>query len=106
MVFFQCMTGLFSPVHRRGEPVKWGFVFYTVVMFSLVTTLTATNLDIFSISYIDNRKFPGGPGEYISSVLPMAFSSVPDAMTVLSNWLTDGLLVSPLFDPAFTCPGV
>ena len=59
MVFLQCMAGLFDPVHRRGEPVKWGLVSYTVVMFSIITMITVMNFVIQSISYVDNRKFPG-----------------------------------------------
>ena len=102
MVFFRCMTGLFDPEHRRGERVKWGLVSYTAAMFSLLTVLTATNFDVFSISYIDNRQFPGGPGAYMAFVLPTTLNPVPDAMAVFSNWLADGLLVSSLLDPAFT----
>ena len=106
MVFFQCMTGLFDPVHRRGERVKWGIVSYTVLMFSLATVLIAANFDAFSVSYIDNRQFPGGPGAYAVLVLPATLSPVADAMAIVSNWLADGLLVSSLFDHALTRPGV
>ena len=59
MLFFRCMAALFDPCHHRGEPIKWGLVSYTVIMFSLVTMQTAVNLDILAISYIDNCKFPG-----------------------------------------------
>ena len=102
MVFFRCMSGLFDPVHRRGERVKWGLVSYTAAMFSLLTVLTATNFDVFSISYIDNRQFPSGPSAYMAFVLPTTLNPVPDAMAIFSNWLADGLLVSSLLDPAFT----
>ena len=102
MVFFRCMTGLFDPVHRRGERVKWGIVSYTVVMFSLATVLIAANFATFSVSYIDNRQFPDGPLVYMSSVLPRTLNPVADAMAIVSNWLADGLLVSSLLDPAFT----
>ena len=62
ILFFQRMAALFSPVPRRGEYVKWGLVLYTTVMFLLVTVFTAPNLKILSISYIDNRRFPGVQG--------------------------------------------
>ena len=113
MVFLQCMAGLFDPVHRRGEPVKWGLVSYTVVMFSIITVITVMNFVIQSISYVDNRKFPGvedlvpaGPYGYLCSVLPFTLNPVPDSMSVVNGWLADGLLVSSLFDPAFAHPSV
>ena len=58
-VFFQCVATVFSPAHRRGEPIKWGLVSYTTVVLLLVTAQTAINFHIPSIPYIDNREFPG-----------------------------------------------
>ena len=109
MVAFQCMIGLFNPIHRRGERVKWGLVSYVTAMFSLLTALTAMTSTVFSVSYINNRQFAGvvgllppGPFGYTSSISPMAIKFLPDAMAIMNNWLADGLLVSSLFDPAFT----
>ena len=108
-MFFKCMAAFFNPIHRRGEPIKWGVVFYTVVMFSLVTVGTVTNLDILSISYIDHRGFPGvegsihpGPFGYQVFISSEAINMIPSAVLTLSNWLADGLLVNPVFDTAFT----
>ena len=104
------MAALFDPIHRRGEGIKWGLVSYTVVMFSLATVQTALNLDIQSISYIDNRAFSGegviepGPLGYQVTIITDALDIVPTAVLVLSNCLADGLLVSSLFGIAFTCP--
>ena len=113
VVFFKCMAALFNPDHRRGEGVKWGLVSYTAVMFSIVTILTAINLDFQSISYIDNREYPGinglippGPLGYQQLIVPEAISIIPNVMFALSNWLADGLLVSSLFGTVFTRPGV
>ena len=103
MVFFRCMTGLFDPELNRGKRVKWGLVSYTVVMFSILTVITAMNFNLFYITFIDNRQFPGivdsiapGPLGYNAYIAPMAISFLPDAMTVFNNWLADGLLVSPV----------
>jgi len=111
VLFFKCMIALLSPVYRRGEGFKWGLVSYTVVMFSLATTITAMNLDIESMSYVDNRNFPAGTGRglmgpigYISSIYLKAVNVVPDVSYVVSGWLADGFLVSSLFDAMFT-PG-
>ena len=113
VVAFKCMTALFHPAYRRGEGIKWGFVCYTMVMFSLVTVLTGINLDIQSICYIDNRDFPGadgmippGPSGYEWFIAPSALNVTPNVMFALCNWLADGLLVSSLFDAAFTWPGI
>ena len=110
-VFLQCMAALFNPIHRRGEPIKWGLVSYTVVMFSIVTIGAGINLQNQSVSYIDNREFPGikgmlppGPLGYQLFTDPEALEIVPNLMLVLNNWLADGFLVSSLFDVAFTHP--
>ena len=99
------MAALLDPVNRRRQGIKWGPVSYTTLMFSLVTVYTATNLNAQSVSFIDNRAFPG-----IEGVLPpgplgylwynsRVFCTVPNLMSLLNNWLADGLMVGPLFHP-------
>lgn len=104
------MAALFDPTNRRGEPVKWGLVSYTMVVFSLATVQSAMNLDIISISYIDNRAFsegvlPPGPIGYQFSIYTEAISIIAIAIFTLINWLADGLLVSS-FDVASNPAGV
>ena len=102
-IFFQCMEALFSPCYRTRGGVRWGLVAYTVTTFSFVTIFTAMNLDIQSVSYIDNREFPGndalppGPLGYQYLIYSKAISIVPNLMFLLNNWLADGLLVSFAF---------
>ena len=101
VLFFQCMGALFSPPNRRAG-VKWGPVIYTTLMFAFATIFTAMNLDIQSISYIDNREYAGddnkslppGPLGYQYLIYSRAISVVPNLMFLLNNWLADGLLVS------------
>jgi hypothetical protein len=96
------MGALFNPTNRNGEGVRWGLVAYTAIMFSFVTIFTAMNLDIQSISYIDNREFPGndelppGPLGYETLIYSKAISVVPNLMFLMNNWLADGLLVGSL----------
>jgi len=104
VLFFRCMSALLNPVYRRGEQIKRGLVAYTVVMFSLATILTAMNLHILSISFIDNREFfhpekplHPGPYGYFEVIYYKAINIVPNASFCLNNWLADGLLVSSLF---------
>jgi len=112
VLFFKCMTALFNPVYRRGEGIKWGFVFYTAIMFSLVTVHLTTNLHVLSISYIDNREFAGpvngvvlhGPYGYQASINFKAISVIPRAAFRLNNWSADGLLVGSLFDAVVAHP--
>ena len=114
MLSFKCMATLFDPVHRRGsERIKWGLVSYTGVMFSLATVITAMNVNVISISYIDNRGFPGvegvvppGPYGYLMFIPSEAIEVIPDAMFNLSDWLADGLLVSSLFRAPLDHPGI
>ena len=103
MLFFKCMAALFNPLYRRGDLIKWGLVSYTVAMSLLVTIGTATQLDVQSISYIDNRQFPGvkgvlppGPTGYQSLITTEAITVIENVPFVLNNWLAEGLLVSAL----------
>ena len=106
------MAALFNPVYRRGEGVKWGLVSYVVAMFSLATVYTAMIIHILSISYIDNRNFPGddesytGPYGYLYALTYKAINVTPRVAFRLNNWLADGLLVSFLFDAVVARPGV
>ena len=104
------MAALFSPIHRRGQRIKWGLVSYTAIMFSLVTVQTGISFDISSVFYVDNRELPGvegvappGPLGYQGST-PLPRSAATVVLFTLSNWLADGLLVSSLFDSASTRP--
>ena len=113
VLFFQCMAALLSPANRKKEGIKWGLVSYTVAMFSFATVLTGMQLDIRSISFIDNREFPGvkgvappGPLGYQSFIWSGALTLVPNLMFILNNWLADAYLVGPSSDCALSHPGV
>ena len=65
-------------------------------------------LDVQSISYIDNREFPGvegempiGPNGYQGIIEPEPIVYVQDIVFTLNNWLAEGLLVGCFFMP---CP--
>ena len=98
------MAALFHPFNRREDGIKWGLVTYTVSMFAIVTIFTAMNLDIQSISFIDNREYAGdgdtippGPLGYQLFIYSKAITIVPNLMFLLNNWLADGLLVCYFF---------
>jgi hypothetical protein len=73
-------------------------------MFSIATVLTAVNLDVQSISHIDNREFDGGPRSelppgplgYFLLTYSEPINAVPKIMLLLNNCLADGLLVCPI----------
>ena len=102
ILFLNCIAALFDPVHRRpGERIKWGLVSYTAAMFSIVTVLTAVGIDVQSISYVDNREYPGiegvippGSNGYQLFISREALSVIPNVMFFSNSWLADGLLVS------------
>ena len=101
VLFFQCMGALLNSVNYPRRSVKWGLIAHTTTMFLFVTIYTATTLDILSITYIDNRNFPGingvlppGPVGYGLFALSSPIGIVPTVMFLLNNWLADGLLVS------------
>jgi len=100
VLFFQCITALFDPANRRREGTKWGFVIYTVLMFSFVTIFTGTISYVLSTSFIDNREFPGvgdkvppGPIGYKFFIYPKVITVISGLTFLLNNWLADGLLV-------------
>ena len=100
VMFFQCITALFDPANRRREGTRWGLIIYTVLMFSFATIRTLMGLNLMSISFIDNREFPGvgdqlppGPIGYTLSLCPKASSIVPGLAFLFNNWLANGLLV-------------
>lgn len=108
VLFFKCMAALLNPA-RRKEGIKWGYVSYTAAMFSAVTVFVGMELNILSVSYIDNRRFAGvggmlppGPHGYELFIYSKALSIVPNLMFLLTNWLADGLLVSSFADAGFT----
>ena len=108
ILFFQCMAALFNPAYRRGEGVRWWIVSFTGVMFSIVTIATAMNLNVLSVSYIDNREFPGkgtappGPFGYQLVMEPKALTIIPNILFVVNDLLADSLLVRYSSDNVFT----
>lgn len=104
-LFFQCMAALFNPVNRRRQGIRWWLVSYTIAMFLVATTFTGMSLRLKSISYIDNRKFPGvegafppGPLGYQLSTHSTVFCIIFGFLPILNYWLADGLLVGCLLD--------
>ena len=109
---FKCVTALVNPAYRRAEPIKWGLITYTAVMFSFTTVQTVVALYVQSISYIDSRKFPGiegvispGPIGYLVFVSHTAFDVGSWVLFFVNSWLADGLLVSFLNDVTLTYQG-
>ena len=70
------------------------------------------SLDLQSVSYIDNREFPGadalphGPYGYEGAVYAKAINLVPNVMFLLINWLADGVLVSSAPDSVTWVPDI
>lgn len=98
VLFFQCMRTLLSPTENtRG--IKWHLVVHTIVMFSLVTVHTALILYLPSISYVDNRGFPGtdtlppGPFIYLGFYSTRAIGITSRLLFPLNQWLADGLML-------------
>lgn len=98
-LFFRCMGALLNPANRTRGGVKWAFVAHAVAMFLCVTANAITNLDGQSISYIDNRAFPGndelppGPFTYELLIYSSPISVISFLVYFLGQWLADGLLL-------------
>ena len=104
------MNTLLNPVDPTKGGIKWGVVAHTVAMFTSATVYTALNLDLQSVSSIDNRGFPGdgvlfpGPLGYQFFVNSKPITIVPDFLIFLNGWLADGLWVSPVLNQLLKCP--
>jgi len=113
VLFFRCVALLLNPINPRREGIKWGLVSYTTTMFAFATVLTGMGIQIGSISFVDNREFPGvegllppGPLGYQDLIRPEAITIIPNLMFFLNNWLADCLLVSSSFYPVPAFPSV
>ena len=92
---------MFDPAYPMRAGIRWGLITHAAAMFAFATIFTAINLDIQSISYIDNREFsddldgfPPGPFGYQLFISAEAISVVPIVMFYLNTCLANGLLVS------------
>ena len=103
VLFFQCMNAMLDPSTRKRGGIKWGLVYYTMVMFSCATVAIGMAQNLVSIAAIDNREFPGikgvlypGPVGYqmLIDSKPLVFA--PNLVSLLNYWLADGFLVGCL----------
>ena len=75
-----------------------------MLMFSFLTIPAALDLNVTSITYIDDREFPGneefppGPIGWLRILGAKAIGTIFTVMFPLNQWLADGLLVSPVQD--------
>jgi len=113
MLFFQSVAALLNPANRKRGGIDWGLICYTTVMFSSATVALGTAQNIGSVSFIDNRNFPGvegsfppGPSGYQAMTCSGTPVIAPALAYLLNYWLADGLLVNRLFNPAPTRLGV
>jgi hypothetical protein len=105
------MAALLGPVNRVRGGIKWSFVAHTLVMFSIVSISTVLDLDVQSISYIDNRKFPGfddglprGPVGYQLFIWLEPISQLNNLPLFVNGLFADGLLVSFASTQSPRCP--
>ena len=103
-LFFQCTAALTNPVNTTRKSVKLGLVAHATALFLFLTTRIVVNQYTVSTDYIDNRGFPGtdkvppGPTGYNSIHFTSGpFLNVYSVIFPLSQWLADGLFVSPTF---------
>ena len=109
MLFFQCMAALLNPVNSKREGIKWGLVCYIVLVFSCATVVIGSAENIASLSFIDNRDFPGvkglyppGPVGYMAMTCSGAAGIAPSLGALLGYLLADGLLVRRFSDLRLT----
>jgi hypothetical protein len=87
------MRALTRPRSNPNRLQNRFLIAYVIVMFGLGTIFTAMNMHLSQISYIDNRNFPQGPIGYSLAMYTTWRVTVPNACSLIANWLADGLLV-------------
>ena len=96
------MATLFGRGNPIGKGVRWALVAHTIALFLFLTVGFGIAFEYLSIVYINNREFPGdddsppGPIGYGDLLALKATTAFFNAMFPLSQWLADGLLVSPI----------
>lgn len=58
-IFFQAMGALLNPANRIRGGIQWVFVIHTAATFLCVTINVVTGASFLSMSYVDNREYPG-----------------------------------------------
>ena len=103
-LFFQCMATLLDPANPMRKGMRWALVAHTVAMLLFLTISVGIPYDEVSIEYIGHREFPGndglppGPVGYDAVLTFKAAITIFSAMFPLNQWLSDGLLVSPILN--------
>ena len=103
-LFFQCTATLLSRTNPMKNGIRWALVAHTVILFLFLAIPLGIDLDYLSVEYIDNREFPDndelppGPLGYDFLLSLKATTTVFNVMFPLSQWLADGLLVSPMLN--------
>ena len=101
-LFLQCMGALLNPVNRMRGGVRWGLAVHTIAMFSTATMKFAMEINLGFIDFTKNQEFftnegfIGEPTKYLSTFFSHKID-LPLALAFpLNQWLSDGLLVSPV----------
>lgn len=101
-LFFKCIWALLNPANHTWRGIEWALAAHTVAIFPMFRIFYGIKLNAESISYINNRAFPGGaeiypgPTGYQGILNAKATAPVYEAIFPLSQWLADGLSVGPI----------
>ena len=106
-MFFQCIGALINPANDTRRNVKLGLLAYTVALFAFSTISLGVTRDLWSTVFIDIRNFPGTeeypPGPIGSAFIlgaNVALTALILFSDVVNQWLSDGLLVSFIWNSA------
>ena len=88
------------------EGNKWGLIAHTVALFSVATVCNAIGLFLLPVAYTNGREFPGvddlpsGPFGYLMLPKLVVVETISNSAIQVNQWLVDGLMVSPMLNPA------
>lgn len=71
-------------------------------MFAFSTIFQACNVEFTQLAFIENREYPGGPAAYENDFWNIPVDAVGNVLFVLTNWMTDSILVCGFSSGTFT----
>ncbi|KAJ7602491.1 hypothetical protein DFH06DRAFT_1311448 [Mycena polygramma] len=92
-VFLRTMYLLIDEPPRRDERRNLALIAYTFFLFALGTIFVFMDLYSLQLAFVDNRNAPGGPMAYFYSQYGTPISVVPNACSVIGDWLAAGFLL-------------
>ena len=91
-LYFLCLTLLLE--ERKKKPrATWIWIAYITNLFILGTIGNGTNMFLQQDAFVNNRNYPGGPGQFEIEQYDLPYNAACTAVYIIGAWFADGLMV-------------